>query len=992
MPKNILWRYFRYSLISSIIHLLVFLALFTGQLQALDPSKSINQYVRVLWTTDDGLPQNFIVSIAQTDDGYLWLGTQQGLARFNGANFKIFNHWNTPEIKAISIEYLLKGHDGSLWIATRGGGLTQLKDGSFRTFSSQDGLSSNFISSLGEDSNGRLWIGTDDKGLTIMSGESFTHVNAMDRTPISRVNDIHRDQKGNMWIATNKGIFKHTEGKYFRYSTADGLSTNSINTVYSDRSGNLWIGTEGGGLNRLYKNRFEHFTTKTGLCHDVVVSIFEDRAGNLWIGTRGGLARFQKGKFESFTTEEGFSSNAVAVILEDHEESLWVGTHNGLNQFKDASVITYGMESGLPSDFIWSILEDSKQNLWMGTHGGGLAKMRNGKVQSFSIQDGLPSGVVRSIHEDKEGSIWAGTLKGLVRLKEAKISVYTAKDGLSNEIIRSIYEDSKGTLWVGTDDGLNWFREGKFGLFNLGQEMERVVVYSIYEDNEGVLWIVTYSGIIRMKDGSCQRFSTKEGLGVDRIFSLFQDSMGNMWFGANGGGLSRYRDGKFITFTSQEGLPDNVIYQILEDRNQNLWMSSNKGVFSLGIKELEDFASDKVEALNPDIYDLADGMRTLECNGGSSPAGCFSRDGKLWFPTLKGAVMINPEKLRKNKVPPKIIIEEVIADNQRFPLNQRMDVVPGTRRIEFHYAALTFIAPEKVRYRFKLEGFEKEWIDAGSRRTAYYTGIPPGNYSFKVKACSNKDIWNEEGASFELHLKPHFYQTIFFYLLCALGVVGISLGGFRIRVKQMKEKEKHLTQLVEERTKELSNVMNQLEEANQELEKLSLTDRLTDIANRRHLEMVLEKEWRRSIREKSNISLIMVDIDFFKAYNDSYGHPQGDECLKKVAGILRGSIYRAGDLAARYGGEEFMVILSNTDSEGGSLVAERIRSGLEKLQIPHDSSEISDYVTISAGVATVIPERNSSSDTLISTTDQALYEAKKKGRNCVVSMTLPVKN
>jgi len=491
-----------------------------------------------------------------------------------------------------------------------------------------------------------------------------------------------------------------------------------------------------------------------------------------------------------------------------------------------------------------------------------------------------------------------------------------------------------------------------------------------------------------MKDGSYQRFSMKDGLGVDRVFSLFQDSLGNMWFGTNGGGLSMYRSGKFITFTIRDGLPDNVIYHILEDRNQNLWMSSNKGIFSLGIKELDDFASGKVETLNPDIYDLTDGMRTLECNGGSSPAGCFSRDGKVWFPTLKGAVMIDPEKLSKSEKPPPIKIEDVIADNARVLLSQKITLLPGTRRIEFHYAALTFIAPDKVRFKFKLEGFEKEWIDAGPRRTAYYTGIPPGHYSFGVKACSSQGVWNDEGDSFKFYLKPYFYQTALFYILCGLFITGVIAGGYRYRVKQMKAREKRLTLLVEKRTKELSDVMHQLEGANQELERISLTDRLTDLANRRHFETVLDQEWRRSVREGYPMSLVMVDIDFFKAYNDTYGHPRGDECLKQVAGALRESVYRPGDLVARYGGEEFVVILSNTDSSGASVVAERIRVKVEERGIPHSQSSVSECVTVSAGVATVVPDRDSLADMLISAADQALYEAKQKGRNRVVNVAV----
>ena len=799
-----------------VIIFLFFLIFYAPQVQALDPTKSVRQYIIDSWTTDNGLPQNYIGKIVQTDDGYLWLATQQGLARFNGTNFRTFDQWNTPEIKAIAIQALYKGHDGTLWIGTRGGGLTGLKDGKFETYTSRDGLSSDFISSLCEDESGNLWIGSENGSLSIMKDGKFKAVPVTDNFSI--INHIYRDNSGNMWIATNKGMVRSSEGKSVLYSTVDGLSSNRVTTVFEDRSENLWIGTEGGGLNRFRGGKFECFTARNGLCNDAVVTIFEDRAGNLWIGTRGGLARLKNGQFESFTTKDGLSNNAITFLYEDYEGGLWIGTHNGLNRLKDSKVFTYSAENGLPNDFIWSIFEDSKRNIWMGTYGTGLVRMKNGEIENFSVKDGLPSGVVRPIWEDRKGSLWIGTPAGLVRFRNGKFTSYTMKDGLSNELIRSIYEDSKGTLWIGTDDGLNWYRDGEFGIFDLeGGLEEREVVYSILEDRERILWIATYNGLIKIKDGSFKRFGSKDGLGHARVFSILQDSSGNMWIGTNGGGLTRLKNGKFTSFTKSDGLPDNVIYRILEDKKKNIWMSSNQGIFSLSIGELDDFAEGRTNSLKPDTYGKAEGMKSLECNGGSSSAGCVTADGKLWFPTLKGAVAIDPEQKGKNEMPPPVKVENVIVDDRLIPLGSDTILEPGARRFEFHYAALTFLAPEKVRFKFKLENFEEDWVDAEGRREAYYTNVPPGFYRFRVIACNNDGVWNTDGASFEFYLKPHFYQTLWFYLVCGIGIVLSGVGVYQLRVRQLRKHKKRLEKRVEERT-------NELEDANKKLQQ-EITER-----------------------------------------------------------------------------------------------------------------------------------------------------------------------
>jgi len=959
-------------------------------LLGLDPKKAITQYVHNVWKIEDGLPQNTVSAIVQTKDGYIWLGTEEGLALFDGVQFTVFDKRNTEEIKNNYIMTLYEDRKGNLWIGTRGGGLNRLRDGKFKSFTTKEGLSNDNVRSIYGDKEGNLWIGTRGGGLNRLRDGKFTTFTTKEGLSNNNVRSIYADKEGNLWIGTDGGgLNRLKDGKFITYTMKEGLSNNFVISIYEDREGSLWIGTNGGGLNMLKNGKFTIYTTKEGLSNNFVWSICEDREGSLWIATDGGgLNRLKSGKFTAYTTKEGLSDNSVRSIYEDREGSLWIGTvGGGLDRLMDGKFTAYTTKEGLSNDSVWSIYEDRKENLWIGTKGGGLNRLKEGKFTNFTTKEGLSNDIVRSIYEDKEGSLWIGTFGGgLNRLKDGKFTAFTTKNGLSSDNVRSIYGDREGNLWIGTDGGgLNKLKNGKFTIYTTKEGLSNNFVWSICEDRDGSLWIGTDGdGLNRLKDGKFIAYTTKEGLSNNLVLSIFEDKEGDLWISTGGGGLNRLKDGKFTIYTTREGLFDDIVYTILEDGKENFWMSGNKGIFRVSKKELDDFSERKVESIACISYGRADGMQSSECNGGNQPAGWKSRDGKLWFPTLKGMAMIDPANIKINELPPPVVIERVLIDNESIDLNRYSKLSPGKKRFEFHYSGLSFLIPQRVKFNYKLEGFDEEWIDAGSHRTAYYTNIPPGHYRFRVIACNNDGIWNETGASIEFYLKPYFYQTILFYVLCGLSVVLISMGGYRLRVRQIKAKEKHLTVLVEERTKQLGKVMNQLERANQELEQLSMTDKLTAVANRRSFEAFLDREWRRCGREGLSLSLIMADIDFFKAYNDANGHPMGDECLKQVAGTIRNIIHRAGDLCARYGGEEFVVVLSNTDSRGANIVAEKLRGGIEELGIPHSNSCVSAYVTLSLGVSSMIPDRHSSLELLIKAADQALYQAKQKGRNRVV--------
>lgn len=804
----------------------VFLSLFclciAPAVFGLDPAKAITQYVHDIWHIEQGLPQSTVNAIVQTSDGYLWLATQEGLVRFDGVRFTVFDKTNTPQLKHNWIWNLWEDSEQNLWIGTNGGGLNSYKDGKFTSYTSKHGLSNDFVRSIYADRKGNLWIGTIGGGLNRLKNGKFTSFTTKEGLSNDFVRAIYEDSEGSLWIGTESGLNRFKDGIFKTFTTQDGLSNNRIYSIYEDRQGVLWVGTYGGGLNRFKDGKFTNFTTKDGLSSNFVISIYEDQASSFWIGTEGGLNRFRDGKFSSFTTKEGLSNNTVYSIQEDREGSLWVGTFGGgLNRLKDGKFTSFTMKEGLSSNRVWSVYEDREGSLWIGTYGGGLNRLKDGKFTNFTTKDGLSSDFAISIYQDRQGSLWVGTRGGgLNRFKDGTLASFSTKDGLINDFVLCIYEDLRGVLWIGTEEGLSRFKNGNFSSFTSKEGLSNDPVRTIYEDRQGTLWIGTRgAGLKRLKDGKFTSFTTKDQLSSDTVYSIHEDAEGTLWIGTDGGGLNRFKDGKFTSYTIKDGMFDDVVFVILEDTKENLWMTSNKGIFRVAKSELNRFAEGKIHSIRSVAYGSADGMKRRECNGGGRPAGYLNRDGKLWFPTIAGIVMIDPEHIKTNDLSPPVAMEEVIVDNavitNSVEAKEALRLPPGKEKFEFHYTALTFSGPEKVFFQYKLEGFDKNWVEAGRRRVAYYTNIPPGDYRFRVKACNSDGIWNEAGASFSFRLSPYFYQTPLFYGICVLSAILAGAGAYKARIRHLKKREHELALLVEERTAALKEQTAEMESLNQ---------------------------------------------------------------------------------------------------------------------------------------------------------------------------------
>ncbi|HEX3557342.1 MAG TPA: two-component regulator propeller domain-containing protein [Thermoanaerobaculia bacterium] len=768
------------------------------------------------WQTEQGLPQNTVASIVQTPEGYLWLATQEALVRFDGIRFKIFSPGNTPGLASNSIVRLLAAPDGSLWIGTDGGGLGHLREGKITTLTRRDGLPHDRVQALLADGEGGLWIGTAGGLAHLRRDGNLATVPVNGQRDVS-VSALGRDREGSLWIGTSDtGAFRMMNvmnGRTEPLTTRQGLSDDRVAALYTDAGGSLWIATYR-GLNRLRDGRLTVYTTRDGLASDEVSALREDRDGNLWIGTRRGLSRLRGGRLVAAGTPP---IDDVLALLEDREGNLWIGTgSSGLQRLKDVAFGPLSPDSAVQGRVVWSVFEDRGGGLWIGTIEG-LYHVTGGTTTVFTRRDGLPDDVVRSVLRDRDGDLWAGTNAGLARLRNGRFEGIGREQGLPRGLVLALYEDRRGRLWVGTGRGLYLRDHGRFTGFTTADGLPHDRIFSLYEDRGGTFWAGTRMGLARLRG---QRFETfHEGaLGHSAVFAFHEDQEGDLWIGTNAG-LHRLSHGIVTVFTAAEGLFDDTAYQILEDSRGYLWMSCNRGIHRVRKSDLLAFAAGRLRTLPSFSYGVTDGMPSAEGCGASQPAACRIRDGRFLFPNLRGVVATRPEQVPVNLLPPPVVIEELLVDGEAVAPVAGLRLPPDKRTFEVHFTSLSLVAPEKVRFRYRLEGLDQDWVDAGTRRTAWFTNLPPGAYTFRVAASNNDGVWSAASAAVSFRLEPHLYQTPWFAFLCAALLAAFAGGVWRLRVHGIRERERYLLVVVEERTHALQEERDRAEAARREAER-----------------------------------------------------------------------------------------------------------------------------------------------------------------------------
>ena len=783
----------------------------TSRQRVLDPEKTLTQFVHRSWDVSDGLPQNSVNAIVKTSDGFLWLGTQEGLVRFDGSVFKVYNRSTEDALRSDDIRVLKVDSQNVLWIGTRGGGVARYRDGVFAGGELDSTLDKARITGIQRAlDNSHVWVGTSHHGVwKVRNGEA----EKLDGLPSDAITSIVQDNVGALWIGTrDAGLLRWKDSDITAYSGDTGFISNDITALaWDDRAARLWVGTRDKGVLSMEGEDTAHYNTSTGLPTDNILSLYVDAGGIVWVGTdQAGLVRIiPVGAWENnvsqINSENGLSGDVVKAVFSDEEANLWVGTDGGgLNLFREGKFTTYTSNEGLVDDFVFSIHEDPQQAVWFSTQKG-VTRMYEGTMTSFSVQDGLANEFVTSIVSTADSTVWMGTYGGgLSRYRDGSFSTFTDKNGLPDNGVFALFKDSKDVLWIGTGGGVVTYDEGIKRVITTDHGLTSNLITVIEEDNDGSMWVGTYNaGLNRIVGDKVMPFMARDGLSSDEILSLYVDDEGVLWVGTYGGGLNRIVNGVVTTYRTKDGMFNDNVSQILEDDFGYLWMSCNKGLFRVSKEELTAFAEEEIDRIHYEAFGTSDGLKSPEFNGGVQPAGWEGKDGRMWFPSGKGAAVIDPANIPRHTRPPTIYIEELIVDREPVDTNGQITLSPGEHNIEVHYIGLNFVAAERTRYWYKLDGVDSDWQDAGSRRTAYYTSLDPGEYTFRVIAENSDGIQSESAAEISFYLRPYFYETVWFYILSGILLTTFGYVFYQRRLAQIRENERELERLVEDRTRVL---------------------------------------------------------------------------------------------------------------------------------------------------------------------------------------------
>lgn len=746
------------------------------------------------WTSESGLPQNSVLGTVRDKQGYLWIGTQEGVTRFDGVKFKVYKDAPLWANQDIFTNCLLAAADGSLWVGTRSG-LNRIANDHFTTYTIQSGLPNKFITALAQDQSGTLWIGTRG-GLARFSNGEFTTftktTGLMDDFIVSLL--VASDQS--LWIGTGKGMSRLKNGRFEHFNASNGFISAQINKLFEDRQGSLWVGTEGHGVLRVQSGQFIALTTRERLSNNNVYAIAEDGDGRLWIGTGNGLDYLEGGfgpqRLVNYSRAGSGLDDFIYHIYADHEGSIWIGTKgNGLARLRKSKFTVYGAAEGLSKDYVWCVLEARDGSVWVGLGaGGGLNRLKDGKIQTWSAKDGLIDDEVLSLLEARDGSLWVGTTGGLCHFQNGRFTCFTVEDGLSNDDVTAILEDTDGSLWIGTYAGLSHFKDGKFDTSCNQQGLDSSMIGDmLLSKSDGSLWLAALpEGLFRLKNGELKNFSGEYGLPLNQAVSVYEDAAGDLWIGTYQMGLKRVRpDGRVTSYSTLNGLPEDQVFDTLEDETGTLWLTSNHGLFRLPKRQFDEFDQGGIHQLTSTHYGMSDGLRTNECNGGSQPSGWKMRDGRLLIATIKGLVIADPRLIGGQQIAPPVVIEQVIADKQQIETGESVVVGPGVHDLEIRYTGLNLLTSAKTQFKYMLEGFDPNWVSAGTRRTAYYTNLPSGTYLFRVVAADAEDAGIAQGAVMHVRVNKFFFQRAWFYLLCATMLGMAALTFYRLRIARSRK-------------------------------------------------------------------------------------------------------------------------------------------------------------------------------------------------------------
>tara|TARA_R110002126_G_scaffold21598_4_gene77895 strand:- start:6987 stop:9911 length:2925 start_codon:yes stop_codon:yes gene_type:complete len=927
---------------------------------------SLDNYFSESWNTVHGLPHNTINAIAQTPDGYLWFATWEGVARFNGRQFDIFERSSTtglPDsgIRALSVaddgDLLVAGSRGGiarvngqqwhsypalgvlinkvmldskqrLWLATEGEGLVmQAVDGSRQQYTADHGLPANAVKSLFEDNQGRIWVGTSGGLALIDKRLQLSQPFARElNTPVFAL-AANNDQQ--LLIGTERGLYQLHNQQGLTQILADV----PVATILSEASGMLWIGTVDRGLLRLYQNRWEQLSIEQGLPNNRVLALFRDKERSLWVGTNGGVFRLRDAPFTTYTSEQGLADNYVRTVMSDNHHCVYVGSSRGLDSICNGTMTHIDLSTHAAGQSVLSLALDQQQNLWIGTYTDGVLQYANGQVVAhYRSSDGLAANEVRAILPRPDGSVLVGTAQGLSLIRDGKLSSPVAAASLPSPFIMALHQATDGKVFIGSGAGVAiWHNDNVRQLDFTGLDQAEYAFGFVEDGAAGILWMTTDRGLV--------------------AFDLASEQLALV--GRN------------------HGMPFDKLFQLVIDKQQYFWVSTNRGVLRFSRQHALDVIYDRRDRISYELFGEGDGMASAQANGGSSPAASLHSDGSVWVATSIGVSKVQPSRLSAfSAITPPVVLEKLQADGETFTPEQDVRLAPGTSRIEIEYAGLGYIMPQRIQYRTMLQGFEQEWVFRGTQANVQYTNLAPGHYTFNVAAAYPDGGWSQQAATVSFSIAPHFWQRPLFQLFVVLLIAALVTAIVRWRLASLKRSELRLKQQVAEKTAELAG--------------LARLDALTGLANRRAFDEAMQHELKRAKRQQESLCLALLDIDYFKQVNDNWSHSTGDEVLKRVAAILQQHC-RDTDYLARWGGEEFVILLPDTPLAKAQEVCDRLRQKIAGGSFDDIVADLT--ITLSVGVAKL--SHKGDGKQLLIDADRALYQAKSQGRNTVVSSEEP---
>jgi len=933
----------------------------------------LNDYFSETWSTRTGLPHNSINSLAQTNDGYIWIATWEGLARFNGREFKLFTRSEIPGLPDSGLRSLSAQPDGSLYIVGARGGVSHWQHGQWDTQPSAKAMVNHILKT----ESGELWLALEGKGLVYRSAGSEQETSVLINLSTYR---LIQDASGVIWAATSDGLYQIENHQahlvtpeqglpnapiYTLLLTREGqlivggekgawklvddqfitvhqqLNGESVSSILEDDHNDIWLGTINKGVFRLSTYGLEQLNAKAGLPGNRILSLLQDRENSIWVGTNGGLYRLREAPFSSWTRKRGLNSDYVRTVLSHSDGSIWVGGSTGLNRISNDRIESFfPIDSDKPLSVL-SLVEDNTGGVWLGTYTAGVMRILNGQIHTVINRDtGLASNEVRALLFDNQQRLWVGTATGLTRIElDGSLTQFTTEQGLPGDFIMALELDSKGNVWVGTGVGVAMFNDtlGKFKGQLFPRKFNAEYAFGFYSQNE-YMWMATDRGLIRFNIDS----------------------------------------GDIAMLGREQGLPVDKLFQVIE-QGDSFWLSSNRGVIQVKQQQVNDLLNNpnvKGVALQYQMYDEGDGMLSAQANGGSNPAAVLHKDGSIWFATALGAATALPERLKRtSQLELPTVIESLLVDGKSTPLGTKGDMVSlpaGSDRVSFHYAGLSFIMPQRLKFQTKLLGYNDKWVDRQQLNITEYTNLAPGKYTFMVRAGYPNGQWQENYQVLDFVIESYFWQKLSFKLMVFLSLVMIFFALYKYRLYHYKKIEKELKHRVAQQT-------NDLQEQTDAFAHQASHDQLTGIPNRRAFDNWLAENFADIKLSGQSLSIAIIDIDHFKRINDNWSHIVGDKVICVIATILQQCCHDNANQVSRWGGEEFTLLLPNKTAMQAVEICEQLRLDIEN----YDFSSIAMglKVTVSFGIAdsSLVDEY----DRLLVQADQALYKAKNNGRNRV---------